>query len=395
MAIASTAWMTGLGPYGTSQDKRDVSELLASIMLDDVSFINEIKYGGTLDNIKGEWLEDSMNANFFYGSSSGSTSVLVGSGQSAVAGIIRSGALFAPESGDWVGKFTSTVVASANAAITMYGENGTTQWSTAAASTKFWIIGQPKADRDTASDDISKARTLRYNFTQVFEEGLEVEKTREGIDMYAIKGSELSHQTTLRTLEIKRQLNSSFIYSRPLYSGGYTGDNQKRSMAGFLHFVRDPDMDGIFEDTNVTNVSGALTKKSINDLANKIHLAGGFDGKSNCCIFTSSKQARVIAQMEMSSIRRGPRDLVIGEYANKFKTDLGFELDVKVDRTWPAAMLGIVDRARIEYRALKGDTWSLEKMAKTGRTQKYQLSGQYTLLVKNADAAHGLLWKLT
>jgi len=33
----------------------------------------------------------------------------------------------------------------------------------------------------------------------------------------------------------------------------------------------------------------------------------------------------------------------------------------------------------------------MEKMAKTGRSEKWQLSGQYGLEIRNPDACHGLL----
>jgi hypothetical protein len=55
----------------------------------------------------------------------------------------------------------------------------------------------------------------------------------------------------------------------------------------------------------------------------------------------------------------------------------------------------VLDRSRISLRALSGDTWHMEKMAKTGRNEKWQLSGQYGLEIRNPDACHGMLYNIS
>jgi len=45
----------------------------------------------------------------------------------------------------------------------------------------------------------------------------------------------------------------------------------------------------------------------------------------------------------------------------------------------------------VALRALTGDSWHMEKMAKTGRSEKWQLSGQYGLELRNAAQCHGMI----
>ena len=70
-------------------------------------------------------------------------------------------------------------------------------------------------------------------------------------------------------------------------------------------------------------------------------------------------------------------------------------MPVVLDRWVPKDKLVVVDRSRIWLRPMPGDNWHLEKMAKTGRSETWQLSGQFTLEVRNADACHGLIYGLT
>lgn len=262
-------------------------------------------------------------------------------------------------------------------------------------STRFFVVGQPKTDEDTYSDDISKARTRRKNYTQIFERGIQIAETREHVDLWAIS-DELKYQIKMRTYEVKRELNNAVI-NGIAYAAANTAspDIGRHSMAGLIQLIRQPDLGSTNTDSTTTDASsGALTISRINDLCKKIYDNGGFDDGSNCCIIVGPYQARIIALLEEGRIRRSSNELIVGSYANAVKTDMGFELPVVMDRWMPSEMLVILDKSRVSLMPLQGDTWHLEKMAKTGRNQGYQLSGQYTLELRNGCECHGLLINL-
>lgn len=406
MALTSTGWMGSLGPYDSDLDKIDMSDVLAAILLDDTATLGQIKMSGTADNTQHYWIEDSLNTCVLYGSISVGASADNGymysrqiSTTAALGRVVRANSIIRQEGYPDhlfkcpMGGLSITVSLIPYGSITASGSAMTSVPN--GVSTRWFVVGAPKADEADASEDISKDRVRRRNITQVFERGLAIAETRKHIAMYAV-ADELKHQIKLRTKEIKRELNNAVINSYAVASGGaYTADVGIRTMAGLVQLIRDPGLDGTKEDSNVTNASsGALTMTRINALCEKIYNNGGLDDGSNVCMIMGPYQARVLALLEENRIRRSSKELVVGSYANKVKTDLGHDIDVVLDRWCPNDIIIFLDKSRATLKSLKGDAWHLEKMAKSGRSESYQLSGQYTLEVRNADECHGLLYGL-
>jgi hypothetical protein len=211
------------------------------------------------------------------------------------------------------------------------------------------------------------------------------------MDMEAVT-DELQYQIKQRTLEIKRELDMSVIMGVAYWGTLYTGDIEYRTTQGIYNYIRDPDMDATREDDTVTDLGGAaLTIAGINGLLYKIWDAGGLDESSDPIIVVGADQQRVIAswEKELRRVEQGERQ--VGYYRDIFLSDMGKELPVVLDRWVPPKTVIILDRARVALRALQGDAWHMEKMAKTGRSEKWQLSGQYGLEIRNPDACHGML----
>lgn len=415
MALVSTDFMAAPGLYGTYNDKIDCSDVLASILLKDTSTLGQIPMEGTVKNIEHFWLEDELNACVFSAFLSASTdcgSFALITGASAMTAskwwkILRDGAIIRPETYDNTFRVVGMTL-STSTSIYPYGSTTictscylTVPWTsasnTASSYMRWFVVGQPKADTSDYSEDISMQRTRRKNYTQVFERGIRIAETRQNIDVYGVS-DELKYQTKLRTYEIKRELNNAVINSKVYWVTGTSAspDIETRTMSGLIELIRDPDLDGTKEDTTVSDASGAvLTLTKINDLCKLMYDYGGFDDQSNCCIIVGPYQARVIALLEEGRIRKASNELIVGSYANAVKTDLGFDLPVVLDRFMPNGSLIILDKSRVKLMPLSGDGWHLTKMAKTGRVDGYQLSGQYTLELRNAEAAHGLIWNLS
>jgi hypothetical protein len=406
MALASTGFMAAPGLYGTTGqlDKLDVSDVLAAILLKDTAFLGQIAMKGTVHNIEHFWFEDSLNDAYVSISLSmdaettnptGNFSKL--STSASIMQVLRAGTLIRPEGMDIVYEIinmTVTCSIRAHGSVTTAVSAFSVETSTA---TKFLIVGMPKPDTSTYSDDVSRARTRRKNYTQVFERGIQIAETREHIELYAVS-DELKLQIKNRTYEIKRELNNCVINSRPYSATGpaaATPDIETRTMTGVLEMIRNPGYANTRTNNNCADASaGALTMSRINDLVEGIYSTGGFDEQSNCVCVVGPYQARIIALLEEQRIRRSSKELVVGSYANKIMTDLGFEIPVVLDRFMPPDILLIFDKSRGRLMPLKGDSWHMEKMAKTGRTQGYQLSGQYTIELQNPDEAHGMLYRL-
>lgn len=398
MALASLAFMTRTGGYTTTLanklDKIDCSQVLAAVLLKDTALLGQIPIGKAGTTIEHNWLEDELNLPFVYAKFTAGTTKLTlvatkGYTAAQYSTFLRKYCILQPNAGEGLIQITSTISTTNTTA-----DYGNTTLGAVTTVTKFWVVGMPYDDITAASADISRSRTKCKNFMQIFERAVEITQTRENMSMEAVV-NELQLQIQRRTMEIKRELNMTVLRGRAYYSGGFSGRVEKSTMAGIENLLWDPDLDATDEKTTVTQASAALTEGLINSLAYKIYDAGGLDESANPIIVVGPTQARTISTFGKDKVRLTQDERQAGYYRNMFLTDLGIEMPVIVDRWCNKDRLFIIDKTRISLIPMQGDSWHLEKMAKTGRSTKWQLSGQYTLELRNADKCHGCLYDLT
>lgn len=397
MSLSSLAFMTRTGGYTTTLanklDKIDCSQVLAAVLLKDTALLGQIKVGKAGTTIEHNWIEDELNSPYFYAKAAASTKVTIiatkGITTAMVANIARKYALVQPRGSEWVAQLTGTN--SNGITCATYGKT-TGRFAAVTTVTKFWVVAQPWADNVDASSDISKSRTKQKNFYTVFERAIEITQTRENMDMEAVV-NELQLQIQNRTYEIKRELNISLLRSIAYYSSGYSGRKERSTMSGIEQFLLDPDWDGTEEKFTVLDAgtNAALLAGHINSLANMLYGFGGMDERSDCILLCPPNQARVISAMEKELRRVTQTERQAGYYRDRFITDLGYELPIVIDRFASDDKIYILDKSRLALIPMAGDAWHLEKMAKTGRSQKWQLSGQYTLEMRNPDKCHGMV----
>jgi hypothetical protein len=397
MSLSSLAFMTRTGGYTTTLanklDKIDCSQVLAAVLLKDTALLGQIRVLSAGTTAEHNWIEDELNSPYFYGKAAASTKVTIvatkGITTAMVANIARKYSIVQPATSEWIAQLTGTN--SNGITCATYGKT-TGRFAAVSTVTKFWVVAQPKADNEDASSDISKSRWKLKNFYTTFERAIEITKSRENMDMEAVV-NELQLQIQNRTYEIKRELNISLIRSIPYYSSGYTGRVERSTMAGIDSFLFDYDLDGTEEKDTVLDAgtAAALVAGHINSLAYMLYGRGGMDEQSDCFLLCPPKQARVIAAMDAQYKRTTQEERTVGTYHDSFLTDMGYKLPIVIDRFAPADKVYILDKTRFGLVPMQGDSWGLEKMAKTGRSQKWQLSGQYTMEMRNPDKCHGVI----
>ena len=397
MALTSTSFMAAPGGFNITLanklDKIDCSQILAAVLVADKALLGHIKMGNMGTNIQVDWIEDGLNPAYIMASSSANTKITCSSGYTtaSLTRLLRKKTIVQPEGTEILMQITASASALSNT-MTVYGSTVWASWTL----TKCFIVAQPWADMDSASEDVSQRRTKRSNFMQVFERAVQIEQTRLNMGMEAVP-SELQLQITNRTLEIKRELDMAIIRGSAKISASntFSGDSETRTMHGLIQYIRDYDLDTTYEDTTVIQASAALTVGLINSLAYKIFDQGGLDETADPIIVVGAAQARVIAAMEKDIRRIEQGERQVGYYKNIFLTDMGIEMPVVLDRWMPKDKLIILDRSRVSLRPMQGDAWHAEKMSVTGRSQKWQISGQYTLELRNPDKCHGLMYDLS
>lgn len=369
---------------------------MAAVLLADKQLLGHIRMGAAGTTVEHNWLEDELSPAYIVASSAASTTLSVaGFGTStSLRRVVRDNAVLQANGQQWLFKVSATSSSILlNGAI--YGNSDQADNWTATSATKCYIIANPYSDIADASDDISQARSKKKNFMQIFERAVAISQTRKNMSMEAV-ADELQQQIKYRTLEIKRELDMSVIRS---YAYGTTpaGNTEVRTMAGIIQQLRDPDLSGsTLDDTTVINASStALTIGKLNSLCYKVYDQGGLDETSDPILVVGPSQQRIIAAFEsyLRRVEQGERK--VGYYRDIFLSDMGVEMPIVLDRWMPQDMVILLDRSRVALIPLQGDSWHIEKMAKTGRSEKWQISGQYTLELRNADKCHGLVYGLT
>lgn len=401
------------GLYGASEEKIDMSEVLAAVLFENKRLLGMLKWGPPAENIMFKHLEDQLNAPSILGTYTTATTTFVPSTTLTQADVYR--ILRHSASGGALGLTLSVDVDDGQGVVirrtvdTGVPLAGDANWeliggtgANVSSDAKFYI-SIPKPDEADASVDTSRARSVREGLVRVFERAIEVAETRQHIEMYAVS-DEVRLQTKYRTMEIENELSQAIIREWVKISGGVPDISNlggTRTMAGILQQLVDPSLDnaaGTWDTLLHKDVAGAsmITIALLNERVEALFNEGGLDASGyDGAIVCHPTQAREISTFHESYRRSTLEYRKAGYYVDEFVSDLGYVYPVIVERFWPETAVGILDLSRIEMRELQGDTWHLEKMAKTGRTDKWQLSGQYGVSVKNVDFCHSLIYKLS
>uniref|UniRef100_A0A6H1ZIA8 Putative structural protein n=1 Tax=viral metagenome TaxID=1070528 RepID=A0A6H1ZIA8_9ZZZZ len=407
--ILADSWMTGIGPYGTSLNWEDCSALLAACIVEDYNTLGQIKKGEAVTDVIYTWVNDSLNPITFTGYMATSGSLVISSptNTAAIDRLLQTNMVFgvlrptADLQASWTptfydGLFAVQTESTSTLTCVAYGN---TPFMTTTAGTVYVVYGRPKADNATVSPDISRPRSLSKNYTQVFERGIETQKTREGLDMKAVP-DELKLQMKRRTQEIKRELNKWVIggiaRQDAAAAGSFTGDSQIRTMAGLYWLMRDPNLDGTNEDAMMFNASAKeVDGNRLNDLLYEIENAGGIDDQWDPVILCNPVQARKISRIGEEWIRKSEEDRTTGHYVDTFLSDLGRKVPIVWDRYWRYDLLMVADRSRISLHPYTKDDLSIgEVAADSNRFRRWQMSMQYTLKLECPDTSHAMYYNL-
>jgi hypothetical protein len=222
----------------------------------------------------------------------------------------------------------------------------------------------------TATPGIARTvvKTSVSNFTQIFEDVVQVSSTLEAVEQWA-PGSEYARQLskTMKTLMIL--MDKTLIYGKPT-TGSAT---VPRSMGGIRHFVV----------TNVTAASGAqISEKLTLDSLNLSYDNGG----RVRVIAGRLKQKQGINKFLDPNRRTGMDDRKAGAVVDSYLWDQGV-VDILVDRWLPADEILFLDTEHIGFGPLSDQSLGHEILPKASRlVQRGQITGEYTAEVKSEKA---------
>ena len=358
--------------------KLDLSEVLSAILLDDTDFLSVIGISGEATQTKHSWVEDALNATtvISLGNITASGTALALSASHLTR--ITAGTLLKHTLSGKPEVIQVTAVGAASATIVRgYGNtSGNIHNGSGATSASTWeIISHPRPQGMAGPKDESTTRALKYNFTQIFSKGVKITGTAQAID-HAGVNSEDAYQIDLRLRELKRELDRTCIM------GALAPNDVAASTYGTMGGVID--MIGWITGGNTSNTAETLTPSVVNTMAKQIF----DDGGTPDILLVGGVQKQKISTFDQEFRRSTLDSRRSGYTVEEFVSDLGMNLRVVVDRWVPNDVAMVLDSSKIKIMPLKTRAFALEKLAKTGDSNDWQIVGEYTMEVRNAKEAH-------
>ena len=356
--------------------KLDLSEVLAAILLDDADFVSTMGISNEVaTQTKHQWIEDSLNATTIV--QTGGNSFLSGTTATVIAfsaniSRITAGTLMKDALSGKSEVVQVTAVSGVSATVTR--GYGATNGESHVSGATWEIISHPRPQGMAGPKDESKARTLVHNFSQIFSKGVKLTGTAIAIDHAGISAED-DYQIDMRLRELKRELDRAAIMGVRI---GDVSSTVYSSMGGVIDYV------GWINTGNKTTTAETLTPSVLNAMAKQVY----DDGGSPDLILVGGLQKQKISAFDQEFRRSTLDSRRAGYTVEEFVSDLGVNLRVVVDRWVPDDVALVLDSSRIKIMPLKGRAFALEKLAKVGDSEEWQIVGEYTMEVRNGNEAH-------
>jgi len=309
-----------------------------------------------------QWFEDEMVAD---------ESTVVGAVTNVATSIVvADGSIF--RAGNVVKVGDELIYISAVATNTLTAVRGYASTTAAAISDGAKIVFQFTEGTEGADARAAryKARAQKSNYTQIFDDSIEISGTAEAVTNYGI--SDLyEYEKQKKQLELVLQLEKALIGGV-----GYTNGNV-RQMKGIRNFIT----------SNVVAAGGALTADHLNNLGQSIYEKGGFSTGGNFKIMVGAKQKRALSALDANKIQLNRQDNGRGQVVDHFTTDFG-DFEIVLNNNLEADELLLVDVNRMAIRPLVGRDFFHKYLGEQGDYTRGILVGEYTLEFLQ-EKAHG------
>jgi hypothetical protein len=371
-----------LKSYDLKEVVRDLTDELSVIAQKQPTVISLIPHATPNQyaiNSKHEWLEDVLSPEvdaLAANVTASATTITVANGKKFQPGMV-----IVIEGSEEMMKVTSV---SGNTLTVNRGYAETTAEEHSAGK-EIKIVARPRDEGTLPGDDNPGSLPgAEWNQTQIFDITVKVTRTAQMTSVYGV--NDLIKYRVKQGLEIiSRRMNNAVIYGRRLQR---VEGSEPGMMGGILYFLKQ-------SGGNVVNAAGAdLTQKLLNDTIERIAQDGGTPN----VIFCNTTQARKISAFNANNIIIQREDKTAGNFVARFVSDLpaGIITTIVVDMNFPKDKVSILDTSRLRLVPLKGST--IQDFDATPNGADFiarRILGEYTLEVRNAKEAHGVLENLS
>ncbi|WP_338753419.1 DUF5309 family protein [Bacillus sp. FJAT-52991] len=215
----------------------------------------------------------------------------------------------------------------------------------------------------------AEARQARYkqrqraeNYTQIFDESVEVSGTAETVAQYGISNL-YEYEKAKKELELALQLEKAVI------NGIMFDDGKVRQMRGIRNFIQ----------TNVTDAANAdITIQMLNDISQAVYSKGGFASGGQYAFVVPAKQKRKISDLQNDKLRLVQSETARGQVVDYIVNDFG-KFQVVMNDNLKSDELLFIDTNRIKIRPLGDRAFHHKLLGVTGDRTQGMLVGEYSL----------------
>lgn len=340
--------------YTFANRKRDLSDILSTVIKDEPRFISNFRRVADARLGRHEWLEDQLQGR-------GITATAISGGVMSVSAAdlakVRVGTLLSRKDDPALFAVSAVNAAGSTVTVTLAAANGSALTVAGLPSTgaAFLIVSTPMAE-GTGNGDGEENYTsgqVRWNATQIFRKEIVLSGTALAVSLYGGADNQLNRQTAFALSDLARDLNRVALFGRRV-----EGAEGVKGEAGGLYYFGTGEGAAAIDGNNAR-----LDSFLINDAAQYV-LGEGGDPQQVLC---SPGQARVISnefrdrlQVLRSDDRRGAYVAVIVNEIN------GRGLTVMADPDVPDTDAWIIDPAGFGLANLKGRAISDEDATPRG-----------------------------
>lgn len=355
--------------YSFQNVKRDLNDVLSTIVKDEPRFISSFVQGQPATQQKHEWLEDQITGrnitavgvteNTITASAADVAKIAVGS----LLVIKDDTALFRVESIDSATAFTVSLAAA----------NGS-ETTEVSAGKVLKVAGTPVKE-GSANGDGEEAYHISdtgYNFTQIFRKDIVISGSALAVTLNGNVENQINRQTRIALSELARDVNRLALYGRRVQPGPAA----KGEFGGLYQFGARPGSLSI-------NASGnSIDSFVINDAAQMVLGEGGDPTQILC----SPGQARVLSNEYKGQLQVVREDVARGAYVAVIVNEItGKTMTIMADPDMPDTEAWVNDVHGFEMVSLKDRYISDEDTTPKGFDGlKRSALGELTLVFKNA-----------
>ena len=322
--------------YSFINKKRDLSDILSTVVKDEPRFISNFKSVQNAAAQKHEWLEDQIVGRSVTANTVSNGNVTASAGDIAK---LKVGTLLVLKNDPAL--FRVTAITADGFTLELAGANGS-QTLMPTAGAVLNIVSSPMAEGSVNGDgdETSHMSGSEYNYMQIFRKDIVLTGTAMAVNVYGSIDNQINRQTAFALSELARDLNRVALFGvRREPSAAVRGE-----AGGLYYFAADGGL-------NIDGEANKLDSFMINDAAQAILSEGGEPMQILC----SPGQARVLSNEYKQNLQVLRSDDRRGAYVASIVNEIsGRGMTIMADPDVPDTDVWVMDTTGLGLASLKG-----------------------------------------